>query len=514
MHRRSRQAQNRPVAVTAILTLIASMVTVLVATPASAASCPDVVVIGARGSAEPPSSVKGAGPDQFYGIGESLYKNIYQPWRTQLAARVELSPVDYPAVSVASAATGDMTKSIRDGVADTVRQIQVVLERSCNPSPQIVLMGYSQGALVITTALSQLTNQQQKQAIKAVYLIGDPLYNASKSYSYGGKTGNGILTLPVAGYLAGLLAAHGTPASLAVSAFLKNLAGVNAVARPLPAAFASRAYDYCIPQDPMCQPIAAGVLGLAAFITGQPTPHDNYKLLGNSKAIKWLSSMLSVRPFTPKAIAINPSGPSPFGTQPVVSSSCPAGSSSAGIHLANGDYRSPDLPINADGTFAIQTSGWNGNFKGYPPAQNLVTDPTTGLGVWPAEQGNLYFECRDSSYSVTYRSNLFPYAFTNGLALRTSVATDEINYTFEVSPAAPCPIPTNSVAVAVFVYSTKDHTGKLTKTVPATLMGGGNWSPVSITAPVTPDPLFHVLAACEGSDGTRFGYTFNDFTLP
>jgi hypothetical protein len=121
----------RPLAV-AFAIAGANLVSVFVP-PASAAPCPDVEVVFARGTGEPP----GVG-----GIGQSFVDEL----RAKLGSRtVDVYPVDY-------AASGDFTDreafagTVIAGVRDAGAHVQSTAQ-NC-PNTKIVLGGYSQGAVV------------------------------------------------------------------------------------------------------------------------------------------------------------------------------------------------------------------------------------------------------------------------------------------------------------------------------------------------------------------------------
>jgi cutinase len=101
--------------------------------PASAAPCPDVEVVFARGTGEPP----GLG-----GVGQSFVDAL----RAQLGPKsVDVYPVDY-------AASGDfadreaLAETVVAGVRDAGAHVQSTAA-NC-PNTKIVLGGYSQGAVV------------------------------------------------------------------------------------------------------------------------------------------------------------------------------------------------------------------------------------------------------------------------------------------------------------------------------------------------------------------------------
>ncbi len=94
--------------------------------PASAAPCPDVEVVFARGTFEPP----GVG-----GIGKSFVDSV----RTQAAGKtVSVYPVNYPAST-------DFPTAVQ-GIRDAANHIEATAA-SC-PDTKIVLGGFSQGAAV------------------------------------------------------------------------------------------------------------------------------------------------------------------------------------------------------------------------------------------------------------------------------------------------------------------------------------------------------------------------------
>ena len=119
----------RTLGVTAAAVLVAAGVLApdtLVAT-AAAEPCPDVDVIFARGTFEPPG----------VGVTGQAFVNALQ---TRLASTtVEVSPVDYPA-------SLDFTNGAGAGVADATTQVTDEAARC--PKTKIVVGGYSQGAAV------------------------------------------------------------------------------------------------------------------------------------------------------------------------------------------------------------------------------------------------------------------------------------------------------------------------------------------------------------------------------
>jgi cutinase len=125
----------------------------LVHLPTAAADpCPDVEVVFARGTTEPP------GPG---GVGQAFIDSL----RSQLAGRtVGVYPVNYPA-------SRDFGTSTPAGAQDASAHIQAMA--STCPNTRLVLGGYSQGAGVIdlstTTAPPQVADH-----VAAAALFGAP----------------------------------------------------------------------------------------------------------------------------------------------------------------------------------------------------------------------------------------------------------------------------------------------------------------------------------------------------
>jgi cutinase len=119
---------------------------------ASAGPCPDVEVVSARGTDEPP----GVGS-----IGQSFIDSL----RPKLLGRsVGVYGVNYPAtddfVRSESAGAGDGTAHVRSRVANC-------------PNTKIVLDGYSQGAAVIDMITEQLPPEVASH-VAAVAVFGNP----------------------------------------------------------------------------------------------------------------------------------------------------------------------------------------------------------------------------------------------------------------------------------------------------------------------------------------------------
>ena len=186
--------------------LIASaLMSPLVASPtASAAPCPDVELVFARGTFEPP----GVG-----GTGEAFVDSL----RSKLGGKsLDVYPVAYPASLDFQTAA--------DGVIDASNKVQAVAAEC--PDTKIVLGGFSQGAAV------------------AGYLTAD-----SVPAGFAMPAG---LTGPMPAAVADRVAAvalFGKPSS----GFLQMVANT---APPITVGhlYAGKTADLCIPEDPICSP--------------------------------------------------------------------------------------------------------------------------------------------------------------------------------------------------------------------------------------------------------------------
>ncbi|CAG2003247.1 unnamed protein product [Fusarium graminearum] len=81
----------------------------------------------------------------------------------------------------------DFSQNSASGTRDIVRKVNSVL--SSNPSECFILEGYSQGAAATVNALSQLTGSA-KDAVKGVFLIGNPLHKRGLECNVDNKGGD------------------------------------------------------------------------------------------------------------------------------------------------------------------------------------------------------------------------------------------------------------------------------------------------------------------------------------
>ena len=130
---------------------------------AAADPCPDVEIVFARGTTEPP----GVG-----GVGQAFVDSL----RSQLGGRsVGVYAVDYPA-------TRDFARSTTAGANDASARIQSVAA-NC-PNSRIVLGGYSQGAGVIDLSTTALPSEVADH-VAAAALFGGPKSAFADSLSPG-----------------------------------------------------------------------------------------------------------------------------------------------------------------------------------------------------------------------------------------------------------------------------------------------------------------------------------------
>lgn len=189
----------------AVVVATSALLSTFISIPnASAAPCPDVDVVFARGTFEPPGI--GATGEAFVGA-----------LRAQLGGKsLEVYPVNYPAsLDFATAASGviDASNKVRDIAA------------TC-PRTEIVIGGYSQGAAV------------------AGYITADGVPN-------GFTLPDGIIgPMPseVADHVAAVVL-FGKPSN----GFLQT---INTAAPPITVGplYAGKTTDLCIPEDPICAP--------------------------------------------------------------------------------------------------------------------------------------------------------------------------------------------------------------------------------------------------------------------
>ena len=130
---------------------------------AGAAPCPDVEIVFARGTTEPP----GVG-----GIGQAFVDSL----RSQVGGRsVGVYPVNYPA-------SNDFDTSTPAGSDDASAHVQA-MAASC-PNTRLVLGGYSQGAAVVDLATTYMPPEVADN-VAAAAVFGGPRSTFADSLSAG-----------------------------------------------------------------------------------------------------------------------------------------------------------------------------------------------------------------------------------------------------------------------------------------------------------------------------------------
>lgn len=180
------------------IVLLASLVATLVAvgTEASAGaalSCNSSrpLVIGVRGSGDPrdPHDGDRSAGTAYFGstVGPAISALV-----TSYGKPAETSPLDYPAASIellnpvnGISGVKEYFASVLDGVEALITRL-TLQERACSTRP-LVLVGYSQGALVVNRALVTLDalHDPVLDQIAAVALIADPQRIGISSYARG-----------------------------------------------------------------------------------------------------------------------------------------------------------------------------------------------------------------------------------------------------------------------------------------------------------------------------------------
>jgi cutinase len=136
----------------AVVTTGALLTTAVTFPSATAAPCPDIEVVFARGTTEPP----GVG-----GVGQAFVDSL----RQQVGGRsVGVYPVNYPA-------TNDFRNSIPAGANDANAHVQS-MAANC-PNTRMVLGGYSQGAAVMDVITAEMPPQVANN-VAAVAVFGNP----------------------------------------------------------------------------------------------------------------------------------------------------------------------------------------------------------------------------------------------------------------------------------------------------------------------------------------------------
>jgi hypothetical protein len=132
-----------------------------------AGGCSSYVIINTRGTGEMQGQSSGFRKMNSAVMskksGGSIYNTVYSAGITQMSSK---------------------------GTADIVRKVSSTL--SSNPNTCFILEGYSQGAAATTNALSKLTGKSF-DAVKGVFLIGNPMHHKGKACNVDTKGGKSTM---------------------------------------------------------------------------------------------------------------------------------------------------------------------------------------------------------------------------------------------------------------------------------------------------------------------------------
>lgn len=192
---------------------------------AGSQSCPDIGVVFARGTSEPP----GVG-----GVGQRFVEAL----RAQAFPRtVGVHGVNYPASNNFSAGPA-FQMNVAEGVRDESLHVQGVT--SVCPSTQMVLGGYSQGAVVTALATSGVVPTGLAPGTAPLPLPADAVDNVAAVVLFG------------------------TPAGWSATKY-----GASAI--DVGPAYAAKALEFCAPGDTVCS---------GAPPSGSSAPHQQYGVNG------------------------------------------------------------------------------------------------------------------------------------------------------------------------------------------------------------------------------------------
>lgn len=506
-------ATHRAFVICAVLSMAAALTVALIPRATAAPNCPDVVVIGARGSDEfpqVPADYANPKPDPDFWIGPRLaptYRD-FKSRNDKKGITTEVIPVNYPAydVNLLNPLNGDATagyaESVKLGMADTATQVRAVLLRGCAITPQIILLGYSQGALAVEGGLNHL-NSPQRSKVTGVLLFGDPMYDPTKSFAKGGV---GVLGGP------GLLLGLKSLIKLNKWTSLLKLLPLLSVFQKLPPDMAKRTYDYCYPQDPACQPLASGAQNIQACIKRLTScPHMLYET-NPYGATEWLQGRVKkIQPVAapPPPLSVSPrTGPS--GIAMILSSTCPAAATHVNVDETQiVGRRLASVPVDAN-------HGWTATISTFVTIEPNVMDPQSGLSVWGPITWNLYVSCAAANGAILQFFPTFAYFTTHGLALKTSITTTSTSYAVQVSPSSPCPAGSTKAIVSSYSEPLGSSDSSPWTYTPSATDASGNWAPVSVTVPrYASGTVIKIAAICRNPAGlTGFTYTPPSVSFP
>lgn len=182
----SRPSRSARLVASGLTALLALTMLVTGASTAQAATCPDFVFVGARGSGETGdygAALQGLGPTVFL-LYDALHSRVVAAGKS-----MDLEVVHYPAVAV-DGINGILKAlhfgkayddSVKSGVADAQSRISAKLSSlPVGCSTRLVISGYSQGAQVVGEVMTALPDATKARIVGSA-LFGDPYFNGDDS---------------------------------------------------------------------------------------------------------------------------------------------------------------------------------------------------------------------------------------------------------------------------------------------------------------------------------------------
>lgn len=237
----------RVLAVLVAATLAGPLLAVASATGASATweqvgvpkggACPDVLVIGARGSGQQPQQNGGVDPadyasDPYNGMGIETYTVYQRLVETHPQLHIAYEGVQYAAEPVLSITEPSILKSPSGYIGNAkaggrwMAQEVGLVDAECKHHTKFVLSGYSQGAWAVHQALLAISSSTLRKQVAGVVLFGDPLYVAHSTIN---RANNAINTFNGVAFT------------------------VDGGSAAVPKDIVPRTADYCNTLDPVCQ---------------------------------------------------------------------------------------------------------------------------------------------------------------------------------------------------------------------------------------------------------------------
>ena len=245
------------------------------------ATCPNVMMIAARGIGEAPlenwEQASSYTSDSNYGAGKTLADLYGQLTAARPDLKISLEPVVYPVPNIQSLATlkkalSQFGPDAQAGAANIVAEIKY-FDKQCGGTVRYILAGYSLGAWAVHDALYDLKKTSQLNEVAGVALFGDPKFVPLQSIVREYK----LLDL-----------------NYGMAALTEDQAD-----NGVPSAVAAQTGSWCFPLDPVCQVLPdsrawAAELALCAVKQTQKhlCAHFQYPGTETAKAAAFLAPLL------------------------------------------------------------------------------------------------------------------------------------------------------------------------------------------------------------------------------